>query len=196
MVERCGECGLEDIISTVGKVVGQLDVMAEVSVAVFEVVAGDALHAAVGERVVGGLVTPVALEVLVAEVIGQCELTIPRVVFAIDGVAAAPISEQVGSIQSKFVALRASPHVDVDDILDAVTVAYTRVVDILNTADVLRVESCQVVGCGLGAVDAYLHAAIHGHGGDGACDGIHLESLHGHHGQQLIDVGRVLELGS
>ena len=159
MVERCGECGLEDIISTVGKVVGQLDVMAEVSVAVFEVVAGDALHAAVGERVVGGLVTPVALEVLVAEVVGQYQLTVPRAVFAIDGVAAAPVGKQVGGVQPEFVALRASPRVDVDDILDPVAVAHAWVVDILDAADALRVESCQVVGCGLGAVDAYLHAA-------------------------------------
>ena len=196
MVERGGERGLENVVGGVGKVVGQLDVMTETAVAVSEVVARDALHAAVGEHVVGRLVTPVALEVLVAEVIGQCQLAVARVVFAIDGVAAPPAGQEICGIQAQVVALAVAAGADDDDKLDAVAVAHTGVVDILDTADVLRVESCQVVGCGLGAVDAYLHAAIHGHGGDGACDSIHLESLHGHHGQQLIDVGRVLELGS
>ena len=194
MVERCGECGLEDVIGGVGKVVGQLNVVAKVAVTAFEVVAGDALHAAVGERVVGGLVTPVALEVLVAEVVGQRELTVARVVFAVNGVAAAPVREQVGGIQAEFVALRAAPCVDVDDILDAVTVAHTRVVDILDTVDALRVEGSQVVGGGLDAVDADLHAAVGHHGGDGAGNGIYLQPVHGHHRQQLIDIGRMLQL--
>ena len=194
MVERCGECGLEDVIGGVGKVVGQLNVVAKVAVTAFEVVAGDALHAAVGERVVGSLVAPVALEVLVAEVVGQCQLAVARVVFAIEGVAAAPVSEQVGGVQAKFVALRATPRVDVDDKLDPVAVAHAGIVDIFDAADALRVEGSQVVGGGLGAVDAYLYTAVGSHRRDGALDGIHLESLHGHHGQQLIDVGGVLHL--
>ena len=152
------QLGLQHI-TAVAEAVGQLGIVAEALVSYLLALPTHDDGIAVFQQIGRAFIVCLPFGMMVVDVVAEGKLASSTIHFTVERLIAVDGGERIGELRAQNIAADGFPHLDINNVRDALSIAHTGIVDVLNAFDALHVERLQVLARGNDVVDAHLYGA-------------------------------------